>query len=465
MNLNVEFSSLPLPALSVLGFEPKLHTRVYEDRIQMLRDRMEAEQLEAVVVYADREHPGNASYLTGFDPRFEEAFIVVLPSGPLRIVAGNESLAIIGDSGLDVVGVLCQSLSLPGQPRETRRRLSDALREAGVTGRRPVGVIGWRLIPEEDAPLSPHRLAVPLFLVDEIAAVAKSGIVDATHLLLGLGGLRARNGADQLALNEHRATRASQHVWRAIEHLRPGISELELSKEMNLTGLPLSAHPMLTSGRDSVNGLRSPGDRLIEEGDRFSIGLGLWGGLSCRAGIVARFGAGVISHAQMDFVAGYWSAVRSWYEHLHIGVSSALVARKTTEQLALHGIRPALNPGHLQHIDEWLDSPFSRGSTFTLESGLSLQADIIPVGADSGLIANVEDALAIANEELRDELAERYPEAWARIRGRREFMAEMLGIDLADEVLPFSDRQAVLPPGLLSPDVVCHSQMTEWVVA
>ena len=32
---------------------------------------------DRLVVYADREHSANLSFLTGFDPRFEEALLVV----------------------------------------------------------------------------------------------------------------------------------------------------------------------------------------------------------------------------------------------------------------------------------------------------------------------------------------------------------------------------------------------------
>ena len=38
---------------------------------------MERERYTHVVVYADREHSANLSYLTGFDPRFEEAVLIV----------------------------------------------------------------------------------------------------------------------------------------------------------------------------------------------------------------------------------------------------------------------------------------------------------------------------------------------------------------------------------------------------
>ena len=42
------------------------------------------------MVYADREHSASIAYLSGFDPRFEEAILVVGPDGPPAILVGNE---------------------------------------------------------------------------------------------------------------------------------------------------------------------------------------------------------------------------------------------------------------------------------------------------------------------------------------------------------------------------------------
>jgi hypothetical protein len=115
-------------------------------------------------------------------------------------------------------------------------------------------------------------------------------------------------------------------------------------------------------------------------------------------------------------------------------------------------VRPLLDAGHLVSLDEWLDSPFFGGSEHVLRSGAALQCDIIPTSErHPGYAANVEDSLALADEALRAELAERFPDAWSRIQRRRRFMAAELRIELADEVLPFSDRQAAFAPALLSP--------------
>ena len=221
---------------------------------------------------------------------------------------------------------------------------------------------------------------------------------------------------------------------------------------MGLAGLPLSCHVMCTSGAESFNGLSSPTDREIALGDRFSTAVGFWGGLSCRAGLVLERDDPRVDEYVERFAAPYYAAVREWYASVRIGVTGGEVSARVRAKLEPTAVRPLLDAGHLISLDEWLDSPFFPGSESVLRSGAALQCDIIPVSERyPGDSANVEDSLALADEELRAELAERFPAAWERIALRREFMTGALGLELADEVLPFSDRQAAFAPALLSP--------------
>lgn len=451
MRDHIALREVELAPLSELEPEPILPEKVYAGRINFARERMRECGLTHLIAYADREHPANSSYLTGFDPRFEEALVVLDLENPPWIVAGNESSSMIPGLPVTATAVLCQSLSLPGQDRSVQQRVSEALRQTGIGPDSRVGLIGWRPITAEDSPVAALSYAVPAFVVGEILDVT-SNLTDATSMLMGIDGLRSRNEADQIALNEHRSTRAAGHVWRAIEALRPGRSEVATAEHMVLNGLPLSTHVMLTSGADDIVGLRSPSDRLIGHGDLLSTAVGLQGGLTSRAGYV--LGADELDEQRLDFAAGYFGAIATWYRGLTLGTSTADIAEQVTQKLAKSSIRPLLNPGHLQHIDEWLDSPFAAGSPGKIHSGMSLQADIIPVGATADLAANCEDAVAIADADLRAELAERHPHAWTRITARRAFMTETLGLQIADEVLPLSDRQAALPPALLSPSSV-----------
>jgi hypothetical protein len=105
----------------------------------------------------------------------------------------------------------------------------------------------------------------------------------------------------------------------------------------------------------------------------------------------------------------------------------------------------------LIHLDEWVNSPIYEGSSERLVSGMALQVDVIPSTGTPYFTTNIEDGIALADAELREEFSSRYPDAWGRLEARRSFMEESLGISLGADVLPFSNIPAYLPPFLLSP--------------
>ena len=103
-----------------------------------------------------------------------------------------------------------------------------------------------------------------------------------------------------------------------------------------------------------------------------------------------------------------------------------------------------------------MHTPIAKGSDVPLRSGMALQVDVIPATGTEYFTSNIEDGIALADADLRAAFAERHPDAWARIQARRSFMADQLGIRLKEEVLPFSNIPAYLPPFWLDPHrVVC----------
>ena len=176
--------------------------------------------------------------------------------------------------------------------------------------------------------------------------------------------------------------------------------------------------------------------------------------LSARAGFVAasaaELPAGIQDYVE-KLVAPYFGAVAEWYEAVGIGTTGGALYDIIHRRIGDPFFGVGLNPGHLIHIDEWMHSPIFPGSSIPLRSGMAVQVDVIPATPSPWFTTNLEDGIALADAALRDEFADRYPEAWRRIEARRAFMVEVLGIRLKPEVLPFSDIPAYLPPFLLSP--------------
>ncbi len=301
-------------------------------------------------------------------------------------------------------------------------------------------------------------LDAPAYLVDELRqVVGPSGAVeDATGILIDAAdGLRVVNEVEQLAAFEHAACQVSQGVRNLLAGLRPGMTEREAVRLLRWNGSPLSCHLMLSAGPRAGLGLLSPGDRPIERGDPFTVAFGTWGALVCRAGFVAE-DADELSPGIADYVerlvSPYFEAVAEWYEALHVGQTGGTLQAIVDRHLGDPFFGIFLNPGHQIHLDEWVSSPVTAGSTVELRSGMYLQADIIPATGTPYFTTNIEDGVALADAGLRAELATSYPDAWDRIQARRRFMGEALGIELHPDVLPFSNLAALLPPFLLRPD-------------
>src|SRR5512140_249699 len=87
---------IDLPEFGMPDTSPELPDTIYATRIERLRERAAAGGYDRLVVYSDREHSANLAYLTGFDPRFEEAALVLGPSGEPAILVGNECFGMAG---------------------------------------------------------------------------------------------------------------------------------------------------------------------------------------------------------------------------------------------------------------------------------------------------------------------------------------------------------------------------------
>ena len=444
-------SEVDLPDLGRPSVTPEIPPALYAARLERLRERIEGAGYDRVVVYADREHSANLAWLTGFDPRFEEAILIVGASGEPAILVGNECYGTAGAAPLPMRRHRFQDLSLPSQPRDRSAPLAEILGDEGVTDGVRVGVIGWK--PYTDRSM----LDVPSFLADELRRlVGPRGVVENANDLLidAADGLRVINEVEQLAAMEAAACTTSSGVLSLIRGLRPGLREREAVALLGWDGTPLSCHLMLTAGPRAAYGLLSPGDRPIERGDPFTVAFGIWGALNCRAGFVVEDANGLPDGIRdyVDRLVGpYFAAVAEWYGALRIGQTGGALHDIIERHLGDPFFGIFLNPGHQISLDEWVNSPIRPGSTIELRSGMAFQVDIIPATGTPYFTTNIEDGLALADAPLRDAFAAGYPDAWSRIQARRAFMADQLGIDLHPDVLPFSNIPAYLPPYLLRP--------------
>lgn len=448
-----------LPDFGIPLERPELSADIYERRFAAFSHGLGAAGLDAAVVYADREHCANLSYLTGFDPRFEEALLIVAPGKTPVLFAGPENLGRAANAMIEVSAWLYPPFGLMGQDRRATRPLDEMLRAAGLKANQMIGILGWKYFGPSEA-TSPERwFETPSFIVDTVRSIAGSGghVVNANAILMQSStGLRAVNEIEQIAQFEFSAVGVSEAIKNLIHNLKPGMRELEAVQTMGINGLPLGCHTMLSTGARLV-GLDSPSTKIIERGDPLTSAVSYWGALSSRVGWVAE-GPDDLPAEAADYVerlgAPYFACAAEWYETIGIGVSGGDIDALARRHLDTPFFKLVLNPGHLIHIDEWMNTPVYPGSTERFSSGQAIQCDIIPAVGPPYHSCNIEDGIALLDAEGQAELRDKFPGVADRIAARRAFMIDVLGIRLKPEVLPLSNLAAALSPYLLSPGLI-----------
>jgi Xaa-Pro aminopeptidase len=457
VSLGVELGPVELPSYELPSSLPSIPAAAYEARLAAAVAAGAAAGLDALVVYADREHFANMSYLTGYDPRFEESLLIMVPGRAPVLLVGNEGVSYAAVVPAEVEVVLYQSFSLVSQDRSASPRLGAVLAAAGLGsdgGVRRVGVAGWKWFGPSEASDPSLWVDAPAFIVDVLRSLG-CVVSNATGLFTLPGsGLRLVSDADQLAYFEFAATHGSESMRRLLFGVRPGLTELSAFSLFAPIGLPLSYHPVLLSGERAALGLASASGRVLGVGDPVVASLGYWGSNIARGGFLAASSDDLPSAAS-DYVerlvSPYFACAAEWYETIGIGVTGGELYSVAQRYLADPFFGVHLNPGHFIHLDEWPSSPVYSGSDVVLRSGMALQLDIIPATGSVYHTSNIEDGVALADAALRSELTSRYPGMWERVCVRRAFMAEVLGISLKPEVLPLSNLAGYLPPFWLSP--------------
>lgn len=431
--------------------EPELAE--YRARLSAVRAAMARHGWDALVIHADREHAANLHWLTGVDPRFEEAVLVVTPDAA-RLILGNECLPWGGISPLvqagEVETVHGASLSLMSQPRGTAR-VPDLMREAIPAGVR-VGVAGWKWFEPGEVEDPATALDLPAWLADPLRAhVARAE--NATAVFMHPAhGLRTRADAAEIARAEFANHMAAAALRRMVFALRPGMTDFAAVEAARLGGLPLGCHVTFAAGARAAQGLSGPTGQVLEDGPA-SFNICHWRANICRAGWLARWHDGAPEGYLEEFVFPYVEAMSEWCALMRPGVPGGAVWEAMRVALPFERFGVTLNPGHLIGVDEWVSSPIREGSGDALASGMLMQMDVIP-GHPVWGSTRMEDGYAIADADLRADLEARYPEVAARCAARAAFMREEIGMDLPETLLPLADTCGIVAPFLYDPGQV-----------
>jgi len=455
----VQLIDATLPDFGVPATRPDLPRTIYLSRLDALNRVRRVAGIDVLAIYADREHSANLCWLTGFDPRFEEALLIIAPGRTPTLLAGPENLGRAQKAAIEVEARLYPPFGLLGQDRSQTPDLEEVLTSAGVTRNQRIGVLGWKYYGALESPHPESWFETPAFIIDALRQLAGPAgrVVNANALLMDSStGLRSVNQIEQIAQFEFGAVMASEALKALFRAVRPGMSEFAAVQTMGLGVLPHSCHTMLSTGA-RLSGLESPSGKIIERGDPLTTAVGYWGGLSSRVAWMIEDKSELPADASdwLERLAmPYFACAAEWYETIGIGVSGGALDAVARRHLGAPFFNLILNPGHLIHLDEWMNTPVYPGSSETLRSGQAVQIDIIPAIGAPYHSANIEDGVALLDARGRDELQEKFPDVAGRINARRSFMAEILGIRLKPEVMPLSNLAAAYPPFLLRPTLL-----------
>lgn len=430
-------------------------------RIEAAGEAMERRGLSHLVVYADREHFANLAYLTGFDPRYEEALLVLSRRRKPLLLVGNECAGYVAISPLLAEDELrverFQPFSLLDQPRDSSRQIREILADEGIGADATVGCVGWKYFCHAEHPAGRHAIEIPSYLVDTLRELtSRERVTNDTDLFMHAEyGLRTSCSVWDIAFFEYTNGLASDGARRISRNVKEGMRDDELAKLAHYNAIPLGSHMTVRTGPTMIS-LSSPSGKVVERGNRLSFSLCYWGSNVCRAGWVASSAADLPppARAYVEAFAGpYFEAMGEWYARLDVGASGGELAQLLAERLPFDRFGIFLNPGHLIHLDEWVSSPFYRGSSVRLRSAMAIQADVIP-SSPAYYSTRMEEGIVLADATLRRELGQTFPDCFARCQARRRFMTDVLGFALPQAVLPLSNIPGIVPPFFLEPNLI-----------
>lgn len=425
------------------------------ERKKSILDRMQMDDLDSIVIWADLEHGSNFEYLVGFLPRFEEALLVLHRNGDAQLVLGNENLNKVTKARISATPVHMPHFSLPNQPMEVQKSVSEILSQCNLANDKKIGLVGWKNFTSKYDD-NESLFDIPAFVVRALENCARNAkFVNATYIFIGEDGVRCTNNVNEFAHYEFGATLAGNCILSAMKKLEVGLSEMEVAQTLDFGGQTHSVVTIMATGNRFEKANMYPTDKKISLCDPLSITTGFKGGLQSRGGYAVHDVSElpINLHGFVEQVAQpYFQAVVTWLEKIHIGMKGHELYDEIQAVLPKSKYGWKLNPGHLCADEEWLASPIYPESQEILKSGMLFQIDIIPsVAGFSGI--SCESGIMLADKELRESIACDYPEVWQRILNRQKYMREELGIQISDEILPTSIATAYCKPYMLNKDL------------
>ena len=410
---------------------------------------------DRLVVYADREHSANLSFLTGFDPRFEEAMLIVGPDDAPAILVGNECWGMAGAAPLPMRRAPVPGLQ-PAQPA-ARPVAAAAARSWRGRGSGAASRVGRARLEAVRGPVAARGARVPR-RTSCARSSGPAGLVENANDLLDRP--RRRPARDQRRSTSWRRSstpraRRRDGVRRLLDGPAAGHDRGRGRRAARL-GRDAAVVPpdadRRAAGAARAAQPRRPPDRARRPVHRRVRDLGraqLPGGLgrrrtppSCRT-------------ASATTSTGSWRRTSRRSPSGTARSTSARPAarsrRSSTAAWATRSSGSSSTPATSSTSTSGSARRSGRARRSSCAPGWRCRSTSSRPPARRSSRPTSRTASRSPTRRCGPRSRRAYPDAWARIQARRAFMRDALGIDLHPDVLPFSNIPAVLPPFLLPP--------------
>ena len=265
--MTISLIPLDLPDFGMSKEQPKIESEIYLKRLRKFKNDLKNNKMQSAIIYADREHFANMHYLTGFDPRFEEALLIINVSEDVSyLITGPENQGYSNISEINLIKKNFPTFGLLGQDRRTTSSLENILFECNLKDKKNCGVVGWKYFISDEFAKPEETFDIPNYILTSIEKVTgnitylkniTSWFMHPSH------GYRSKNEIDEIAFFEFSSCHTSESLKNVLKNMKPGMTEFEVAELYKPIGIPLSSHMMISSGKRASLGLARPSSKVV----------------------------------------------------------------------------------------------------------------------------------------------------------------------------------------------------------
>lgn len=368
-----------------------LSKEIYFGRIEKMKQLVEKNGLDAVIISSDEAEPANVRYFTGYMPVFETAAIVIPAKGEAMLLIGPEGVTLLERNSviLNYRKLLeFRESSDPEYPDIDHADFESVFDEIGQGKKlKRIGLIGTNVMTAQ--------------VYEGIVKAANGAeLVKSDDLLRSMRMIKTPEELAQMQTAAHIAEKGFQ---RALPKIHPGMTEIEVAAEFMYGVYQEGAESpgfliWCVSGQNTNQAIGKSTRKVIEKGEIIQITMGaLYDGYVATYGRPFCFGKPNDPKAERLLRLGL-EANGMTHSLIRPGANAGDIARKVHGFVREEGFGEYIvyGPCHGTGMME-CEFPFMESiSDYPLKAGMTFAVDTFLGGANFGM--RYEDAVAVTED-------------------------------------------------------------------